>query len=390
MKKIIFTHSINSIVSKFTSLFLAIYFLKITDGNIASVVLYYLIKYAFVPVSSFVILKFINKNNVLKLYRLGILSNGVCLIVLLILGQNITNYIYLYALLDSFTNILYWSPYKMILYNFKNDKELKNIFSYNSILTSIISILSTIGMGYVIVNLSYSALFIIIFALTLVAVIVSFRIGNDYEFSITKMKISNFKYILKDKQATEINKLVFFEGCGYRGGLDTAITLLIFLSLGSEASLGNLSAVFAFLGLITANLVKKFLKEKDNGKAFFIASLLILIATIPIIFTTSFKVFIIYNIIFSIGYKITQIVVDSSVFNISSNKTINNYKVEYTFINESIHALGKVVSELILLLIVMFLFTYQNMQIVVAVLSCSILIQAFIYKRFEKIKERAE
>ena len=40
MKKIVFTHSINSIVSKFTSLFLAIYFLKITDGNFISVVLY--------------------------------------------------------------------------------------------------------------------------------------------------------------------------------------------------------------------------------------------------------------------------------------------------------------------------------------------------------------
>ena len=53
MKKIVFTHSINSIVSKFTSLFLAIYFLKITGGNFISVVLYYTLKYSLNWIFSF-------------------------------------------------------------------------------------------------------------------------------------------------------------------------------------------------------------------------------------------------------------------------------------------------------------------------------------------------
>ena len=82
MKKIVFTHSINSIVSKFTSLFLAIYFLKITDGNFISVVLYYTLKYSLNAIFSFLSLKFLNKNNVLKFYRIGLFSNGFCLFVL--------------------------------------------------------------------------------------------------------------------------------------------------------------------------------------------------------------------------------------------------------------------------------------------------------------------
>lgn len=128
MKKIVFTHSINSIVSKFTSLFLAIYFLRITDGNFVSVVLYYTLKYSVNGVFSFLSLKLLNKQNVLNVYRTGLLSNGLCLLVLLCLGNNIKDYIYLFAILDCATSLLYWSSYKMILYNFKNDEQFKKYF----------------------------------------------------------------------------------------------------------------------------------------------------------------------------------------------------------------------------------------------------------------------
>lgn len=381
MKKIVFTHSINSIVSKFTSLFLAIYFLKITDGNFVSVVLYYTLKYSLNGVFSFLSLKLLNKQNVLNVYRTGLLSNGLCLLVLLFLGNNIKDYIYLFAILDCATSLLYWSSYKMILYNFKNDEQFKKIFSYNSIVTSAISIISTVGMGYIIVNTSYSVLLTIIVVLVFIAVISTFYL-DKYTFNINPIKISNIKYAFKDKQAKKIYKIVFFEGMGFRGGLDTTITFIIFLTLGSESSLGNLNAVFAFLGLITSLLVKQYLKEKGNNKAFLISALAILIVTIPIIFTNSFTMFIIYNIVFNISYKITQILVDTAVFNISANKTLTKYQLEYTFLSEQIHGLGKTVSELILLVPVFYSFNLNNLRIVAAVLSFSIIFQMIIYNKY--------
>lgn len=383
MKKIVFTHSINSIVSKFTSLFLAIYFLKITDGNFISVVLYYTLKYSLNGIFSFLSLKLLNKNNVLNVYRIGLFSNGLCLLVLLFLGNNIKNYIYLFAVLDCATSLLYWSTYKMILYNFKNDNQFKEIFSYNSIVTSVISIISTVGMGYVIVNTSYSILLIIIVLLVFIAVISTFYL-DKYTFDINPIKLSNIKYAFKDKQAKEIYKIVFFEGMGFRGGLDTTITFIIFLTLGSESSLGNLNAVFAFLGLITSLLVKKYLKEKENKNAFLISALAILVVTIPIIFTNSFIVFIIYNIVFNIAYKITQILVDTAVFNISSNKTLTKYQLEYTYLSEVIHGLGKAFSELILLIPVVYAFNLNNLRIVAAILSFSILLQMLVYNKYCK------
>ena len=362
---------------------MAIYFLKITDGNFISVVLYYTLKYSLNGIFSFLSLKLLNKNNVLNVYRIGLFSNGLCLLVLLFLGNNIKNYIYLFAVLDCATSLLYWSTYKMILYNFKNDNQFKEIFSYNSIVTSVISIISTVGMGYVIVNTSYSILLIIIVLLVFIAVISTFYL-DKYTFDINPIKLSNIKYAFKDKQAKEIYKIVFFEGMGFRGGLDTTITFIIFLTLGSESSLGNLNAVFAFLGLITSLLVKKYLKEKGNKNAFLISALAILVVTIPIIFNNSFIVFIIYNIVFNIAYKITQILVDTAVFNISSNKTLTKYQLEYTYLSEVIHGLGKAFSELILLIPVVYAFNLNNLRIVAAILSFSILLQMLVYNKYCK------
>lgn len=208
MKKIVLTHSINSIVSKFTSLFLAIYLLKITDGNIVTVVMYYLIKYACTILFSYLTLKMVHSNNILNLYRLGLLSNGICLIILLLLGENVKEYVFAFAMLDSFTSILYWSPYKMILYNFQKDNKLKNIFSSNSIVTSLIQIVSTIGMGYLITNLSYSIVFIIIFILTVIAMLLTFKF-DSYRFEIRKFKFKNLKNLMKDKRTLKILKIVF-------------------------------------------------------------------------------------------------------------------------------------------------------------------------------------
>lgn len=381
MKKIVFTHSIHSIVSKFTSLFLAIYFLRISDGNFISVVLYYILKYFLTFIFSFLSLKLLNKKNVLNIYRIGLLSNGLCLLFLLFLGNNVKEYIYLYATLDCASNLLYWSAYKMILYNFKNDNQFKKIFSYNNIVTSLISIISTIGMGYVIVNASYSILLTIIVTLVFIAVISTFYL-NNYTFNINPIKLSNIKYAFRDKQAKEIYKIVFYEGMGFRGGLDTTVTFIIFLTLGSEASLGNLNAIFALLGLITSLLVKKHLSEKNNKKAFLLSALSILIVTLPIIFTNSFTMFIIYNIVFNVAYKITQILVDTAVFNISTNKTLTKYQLEYTYLSEVIHSLGKVFSELILLIPILYGINLNYLRTVAAILSFSIIFQMSVYNKY--------
>lgn len=380
MKNMIITHASNKLISTFNNIFLGIYFLKLTKGNVQSVIIFYLIKFLCVPIYSYVVCNMIKKNNVVKLYRLGILLNSLSFLILIILGKNIINYIYLYAILSPFTSQLYWEPYKTMIYTLNGDEKFKKFNAYNNIVGNVISILSTIGMGYVIVKLSYIYLFAIIFVISFIAYIVTFKF-EEKDYKISKFKNSNLKPLLKDKKARHIYRIVFYEGVGYCGALTTAIQLVIFLKLGSEFSLGYLNALFSVLGIVTALIVSKFLKKEYYIKAYILSSISIILSIVPIIISSNFKYFIVYNVVFNIAYQITSILMNSAIFNIKSMKIINECRLEYTFLQESIHAYGKAVGEIVLFLIAVFFYNLQNLQIAVAIFSATILLQSLEYRK---------
>lgn len=381
MKKIIISHGAHSLISKFNNIFLGIYFLKLTEGNIPSVILFYLIQFICTPIFSYIVCRIINKNNILKIYRIGILSNSLIFVVLFLLGKNILNYIYLFAIIQNFIGMLYWESYKNIIYNFEGNEQYIKLNSYTNIVNNIISIFSIIGMGYMIANLSYIYLFLTIFIISFIAFLITFKMKIE-NIKIEKFSNSNIKYLLKDKQAKSIYRIVFFEGMGYCGALTTAIQLIIFLNLGTEFDLGILNALFSLVGIITAIIVKKYLKKDRYTISYIISAISIIISTIPILFSTKLNYFISYNIIFSIAYQITSILMNVAVFNIKENLILNKYRLEYTFVQESIHAIGKVIGEIILLFVVTFSYSLINMQIVVAILSITILFQAIEFRKY--------
>lgn len=384
MKKIILTHASNSLISKFNTIFLGIYFLKLTNGNVASVILFYLIKFLCTPIYSYMVCNLINKRNLVNIYRLGILLNSLTFAFLFIMEDRIVDYINLYAIITSFISMLYWQPYKNMIYNLNGDESYKKFNAYNNMVNNIISILSTLGMGYIITNLSYFYIFAIIFVISFVAFAVTFKFEKK-DFEIKKFEKANIKRLLKDSNAKHIYKIVFYEGIGYCGALTTAIQLVIFFNLGSEFSLGYWNAIFSLLGIITAWLVKKYLKENKYVISYIISATSIIISTIPILFSNSFVYFIIYNIVFNIAYQVTSILMNSRAFNIKPMKLINQCRLEYTFLQESIHALGKIVGEILLLLIVVFAYSLQNLQIMVGIFSATILLQALEYRKLTKV-----
>lgn len=60
------------------------------------------------------------------------------------------------------------------------------------------------------------------------------------------------------------------------------------------------------------------------------------------------------------------------------------YQLEYTYLSEVIHGLGKAVSELILLVPIIYSFNLNNLRIVAAILSFSIILQMIIYNKYCK------
>lgn len=387
MINLILTHASENIISTFNTVFLGIYFLKITNGNVASVVLFYLIKYGVTPLFSYLVNKKLNKQNVVNTYRIGIFLHALSFVFLLFMKEKIVDYIYLYAIITSCISQFYWQPYKAMIYNLKGDDEYKKFNAYNNIVKSLISILSAFGMGAIIVNLSYYYVFTLVFIISLIAFFVTFKLDIK-DLVINQFENKNIIPLLKNKDAQKLYKMVFYEGMANCGALRTTFQLIVFLKFASEFTLGTWNALFALLGIITAIIVKNKLKKDKYTMSFIIAATSILISIIPMIVSSSFTYFVVYTVVYNIAIQITTILMNSAIFNVKELDILNEHKLEYTFLQESIHAIGKVVGEGLLLIVVLINPNLQNLQLVAGVLSLTILLQGFEYRKFIKDRKK--
>ena len=137
--KLVILNNLKDIVRIFGNLFLSIYFFNITNGNLVEVLKYWLLYSASNLIYRYIICKFINTNNVIKLYRVSLFANLVTVSILLILKENIVDYIYIFALLQSFAISLYYATYENITCDINKNNSYKKYFSVDSLLSNFYS-----------------------------------------------------------------------------------------------------------------------------------------------------------------------------------------------------------------------------------------------------------
>ena len=88
------------VINVFKDIFLGIYFLKVTDGNIVDVSTYYIMQYMTYLICFFFVNR-LSKLNLIVMFRIGIVLNLLQCIVLLCVGDNISNYMLPFAIFVS-------------------------------------------------------------------------------------------------------------------------------------------------------------------------------------------------------------------------------------------------------------------------------------------------
>ena len=345
MKKLLFTSMLKSITQMFNTTFLGIYFLKMSGGNISEVALFYIIWYLFHPIFMYIISKKLNKNNIISMYRTGILLDLICFAILFLAKGNIVKFIYPFAILMAFREAIYWIPQMMLVYNVNKENTYKKYFSCNQIIEKTWIIISTFLTGYFITENSYDFVFLIIIALGVVIYLTTFKLDKvSYEQS--PIEKSKMKELLKDKDAKRTYKIFLFYGMNSAGVLVVLIQLVIFMQFNSEFSIGYLNAIFALIATTTTLLVNKYLRPKYYPKAFMVAAILIVLAIIPMVINTNFTFFVIYNIALNIAGQIVSIILSVNRFQV--NEVFKNYRLENIMLGEIYLAIGRVTGFLLL------------------------------------------
>ena len=386
MKKLLFTSMLKSITQMFNTTFLGIYFLKISGGNIAEVALFYILWYLFHPIFMYMVSKKLNKNNIIPMFRTGILLDLVCFIILFLAKGSIVKFIYPFAILMAFREAIYWIPQMMLVYNVNKENTYKKYFSYNQIIEKVWIIISTFLTGYLITESSYDSVFLIIIALGVIVYLTTFKLDKvSYEQSPIEFK--KMKELLKDKDAKRTYKIFSLFGMNSGGVLVVLIQLVIFMQFNSEFSIGYLNAIFALIATITTLLVNRYLRAKHYQKAFMVAAILIVLAIIPMVINTNFTFFIIYNIALSIAGQIVSIVLAVNRFQVNENETFKNYRLENIMLGEIYLAIGRVTGFILLCIVGKLAFNILSVKILIMISSLLILLEMIIFNKMERYKK---
>lgn len=314
------------VISVFKDIFLGIYFLKITQGNIVDVSMYYITFYLTYLICLLIVNK-LQKVNLVSMFRVGIFLNLMQCIILLIVGDQISNYIIPFAIFASIGNAFYYYPEQILIKRVNKEGNFQNYITKDQILKYSINIILPIILGYCISKNSYELAFIVLIVLISISFVFSLFIkGFDLKHGKINLKkfFENINNNGNKKLMTLLSFRTLFRGLSSFGVLSTLITIITFLVVSTELSLGSISSFITVISILVIYCINKYVKRENLSKVFIpmsiVQSIVVIILTFsmmylninnllhigPLTISTGFLLVLLYNVINGISNPIFE------------------------------------------------------------------------------------
>lgn len=341
--------ALHNMITIYINTFLVAYILNVSAGNFFNVALYYVIAYSTMIVSYTFFSFLICKINKLLIMRTSIVFSCIMLAMMAILQSSIVNYLVMISLIYNFSSGMYWSATNSLSNELVRGKKLQSYNTYNSVVSSMTSIIIPIVFGSIIDN---SSLFVISVFATIVGLL---QILCTFFFN--KPGVQHRSFDLKGYYNNCYNtghkkcfRLLFvgYVIYGLKDAMSVLITMLIVLSFKTNTSLGAISSLISCLTI--ALLI--FTNKKHGNKiapSFLLVTGITLISMFCLVIDIN-KIFIIF---FNICYATLLAIINRS-FAVKRSGLIRaiekkDYIVEHQALTELCLNVGRTIFYLILL-----------------------------------------
>ena len=224
---LILDQAIGEIINIFLNTFLAAYFYRISEQNILYLSLYHIIGWFVATIGAFMVGDFIKRKNKVNLYRFGIFVKCLYLFLIILLKENIIDYVAIIGIMYGLSTATTGFPFNMIQSEQIGMQERSKFLGYKSVATEIMSLMVPIFLGAYITFNSYEVAAILILIFSILKLMLSFFIENKNEQK-TKMNLKGFYAILKrDCILKKLYGIEFLKGITRYGVMGLIVSLLI-------------------------------------------------------------------------------------------------------------------------------------------------------------------
>lgn len=341
------------LINVFLGPFLTAYFVKISIESVTTVSLFNAFNYLFLAIFGMIAGYYVEKKDSLFVLRLGIIAKFLCVLLIMLLGTNITSYYGIVSFVFGFAQMFFYIPFD--LYHAEGvEKERRTSFELKlNGVKDMTSVLGPILLGATITIINYQMTAIIILLFSLCQIIASFYLkpilNDDNNYNL----ISALKKLMKNKEHRKLFLVQYLNGMTFSdSALSTAITILIMMSFKTDFNLGVITSLTSLFSLIAIYIYTKKYKNKSDSVPLYFSGIIIFLSMILLILKTSSFTIVIYNVILGIfGAGILNFAYILRLVNTAKEKIVSEEKAEFWAISELFLNIGRVTGFVLLLFV---------------------------------------
>lgn len=355
-KLLIASDLIYTLTAVFIETFLVAYFLKVTNENITTISIYYIIIYSLLSLGNVLIGRIIKKHpsKSKQILSFGIVSRALFILFIVILSEKIATNFILIAIIYTFSEILYWCAHELIYIDVTTNDNRKNYMSIKKILGKLVKIIAPIILGTSIELYSFTKIAIYVFGLSLIQIALTLLIKTDIENC--KQDKYSFKKFLNYITENKLEKIKKYNLAGMAYGIvessiSTLIIIITVMTFKTSFNLGVLTTIFAICSMISLMLYNKFYNKKNSKLILTLCSIIVVIGVLGLLIDINKTTLIIYNFCYIITFCIFDVVYNTRKGNLVKECKIENYREEYIGYTSISIGSGRIIGYILMLIV---------------------------------------
>lgn len=365
---------LKSILTNFVDVFLVLYFINVSNNNILPLGIYKLVAMSTVWIVIFLLKNICKSKNRVWLMRIGMIIYFFYFLAIILLKEQVVNYIYLIGLLYGLEEGFYYSVYNTIESDgIENENREKYLGMYNG-LKNIISIIFPLFFGSLIQSSGFINTIAIVLIIVVLQIILSIMLEDHNIPCSNKTNFRKFKEAMKEyPEIKSVIKNQICSGLTYsEGALSYVITIYIIKIFSESISLGIFTSIFSFISVIIGFLFVKVIKPKYYIKLLCLTSPITVILLCVMLLNCNFLTVVLYNLFQTVSKLLSDLINERNIVNFSNIEAIKKeYKVEYFFTGETALFIGRVVSNALFILM-----AFLNANFIMAIFVLFVILQA--------------
>ncbi|MUV39628.1 uncharacterized protein JNUCC1_03512 [Lentibacillus sp. JNUCC-1] len=322
-------------------------------GDYMTIAVYNLGIFIFQPLTFIIAGRIAKRVDRVIVLRLGVSFLSIFFLSVLLIAEHASTFNFMLGSLLGIGYGFYWLAFNVLTFEI-TEPDTRDFFNgFLGVLQSLGGMIGPVLAGSIIArmaeNTGYTTIFTVSFILFLCAVIMSFFLNRRQ----AEGKFE-FKRILKERNHNKnwkriLNAHVFQ---GLREGIFLfVITIWVFLTTGSEFSLGIFNLVLSGLSFVFYFLATRFIKPAMRKRAILTGGLLLFAALFTILFDINYTLLIIYAVLIGAAYPIFTVPYVSLTYDvIGKARFAKDLRIEYIVVRELFVNTGRVISLLTFIL----------------------------------------